>query len=92
MKGFHSIGGNKYYYKKKGIYKTIYWNGDSFEGKYFKSLQPKEGTYLKNNGDKYDGTYFDREKNIFKSGNYYPASGGKAVYQNGKYISKKYCL
>lgn len=89
VKGYKSVDGRKFYFKKKLLYKTVFENGDKFEGSHYKSLRPKDGTYLKNNGDKYKGTFYDRDQNNIKSGAYYLASGGKVVYKNNKQSSKK---
>ena len=89
IEGYKSVDGRKFYYKKKLLYKTIFSNGDRFEGSHYKSLRPKDGTYLKNNGYKYKGTFYDREKNIIKTGTAYLASGEKIVHKNNKQSSKK---
>jgi len=89
LNGYKSIDGKKLYYKKNILYKTVFFNGEKFEGSYYDSLNPKNGTLFRNNGDKYKGTFYDRDKNILKSGTYYLASGEKVVYKNNKQSSKK---
>ena len=62
---------------------------DSFKIEFYdKPTKPKKGKLTQPNGNIFEGTFYDRNKNNFKTGTYTIKNEGKVKYVNGKIVSR----
>ena len=88
IKGFFFDGETKFY-KKKGKWYKYEGGGYSFKGEFYdKPTKPKKGKLTQPNGNIFEGTFYDRNKNNFKTGTYTIKNEGKVKYVNGKIVSR----
>ena len=83
--GKQFVDKNTFYKENNKHYKTLYNNGDVFEGSYYDSgVIPMKGKFTFNNGDEYKGTITKDEK--YLNGIYYFKDGTKIKYKNSNQI------
>ena len=82
--GERHVDNNIYFKKNKKIYRTKYYNGEVFEGIYFDTGDPKNGTFKANNGDIYKGSFTINGN--YLNGTYFFKNGKKIEYKNSKEI------